>query len=103
MAIDQYVLSPTGPDQECPQVTLLPVSSFGSIFKGIQGPLSCCKKRSTGRKHVTNRSDNRRMEPLAFALRLFVVDLDTQLVPIRHLQYNPGFGHGSANNLSVQR
>jgi hypothetical protein len=34
--------------------------------------------------------------PLAFTLRRFVVDADTQFIAIFHLQHNPGFSHSSA-------
>ena len=74
---------------------LPPVSGFGSIFKGFQGTLSCCKKGRIGTGHVTNRR-NGSFPPLAFALRRFVVDVDAQLRTIRHLQYHPSFNHGSA-------
>ena len=46
------------------------------------------------KRHKTNHYGS--CLPLAFVLRRFVVDADTQFMAIFHLQHNPGFSHGSA-------
>lgn len=72
------------------------VSGFDSITKGIQSALSRCKRKEAVETDTSQTNRYGSFLPLAFALRRFVVDLDTQFTAIFHLQHNPGFGHGSA-------
>jgi hypothetical protein len=71
-------------------------SSFDSITKGIQSALSCCKRKEAVETDTSQTNNYGSFLPLAFALRRFVVDLDTQFIAIFHLEHNPGFSHGSA-------
>ncbi|KAI0276792.1 hypothetical protein BGY98DRAFT_983814 [Russula aff. rugulosa BPL654] len=63
--------------------------------------LAVMSKEAGETGHVTNRSHYGSFLQLAFMLRRFVVDVDTQFLAIFHLQYNPGFSNGSDDILGL--
>ncbi len=74
------------------------VSGFDNIIKSFQSAFSCYKKQSASQ---TNHHGS--FLQLAFALRRFVVDVDTQFTAIFDLQHNPGLSHGSAKTYIIKR